>query len=113
MSYESPIAGYKTTQRYSHVASSSNRTVNLSDIFKLPDHNSPRGGAAKTTFSGVRYTTKPTTTQSPAERNLDDLLREFSEDLLDKDVNNAAHHVRINYQGRTTSRSQIDEAPLP
>ncbi|XP_045479373.1 endoribonuclease CG2145-like [Harmonia axyridis] len=43
----------------------------------------------------------------------DEELREFSENLLTKDTNNAASFVTINYQGRTTSRSKNDEAPLP
>lgn len=43
----------------------------------------------------------------------DNELREFSENLLKKDVNNAAKLITINYQGRTTSRSQTDEAPEP
>ncbi|KAK9892283.1 hypothetical protein WA026_019090 [Henosepilachna vigintioctopunctata] len=33
--------------------------------------------------------------------------------LLLKDKNNAAKYVTINFQGRTTSRSKNDEAPLP
>ncbi|CAH1993416.1 unnamed protein product [Acanthoscelides obtectus] len=40
-------------------------------------------------------------------------LREFSEELLGKDVNNPNRHVMINLQGKTTSRSSKDEAPLP
>ncbi|XP_018579291.1 poly(U)-specific endoribonuclease homolog isoform X2 [Anoplophora glabripennis] len=40
-------------------------------------------------------------------------LREFSEELLSKDTNNAARFVTVNLQGMTTSRSANDEAPLP
>lgn len=40
-------------------------------------------------------------------------LREFSEELLLKDSNNAARFVTVNLQGMTTSRSTNDEAPLP
>ncbi|KAJ8964682.1 hypothetical protein NQ314_004714 [Rhamnusium bicolor] len=40
-------------------------------------------------------------------------LREFSEELLTKDTNNAARYVTVNLQGMTTSRSMNDEAPLP
>lgn len=43
----------------------------------------------------------------------DEELREFSENLLQRDTNNAAQYVTINYQAKTTSRSQVDEAPLP
>ncbi|GJQ76322.1 hypothetical protein Trydic_g2045 [Trypoxylus dichotomus] len=43
----------------------------------------------------------------------DEELRQFSEALLKKDVNNAAKYVTINYQGKTTSRSTNDEAELP
>lgn len=41
----------------------------------------------------------------------DNELREFSESLLKKDVNNAFKHVKINVQGKTTSQSKNDEAP--
>lgn len=43
----------------------------------------------------------------------DDELRDFSETLLSKDVNNAAKYVTINLQKMTSSRSTVDEAPLP
>lgn len=43
----------------------------------------------------------------------DDELRDFSEMLLRKDVNNAMKFVTLNLQGMTTSRSSNDEAPLP
>lgn len=47
-------------------------------------------------------------------QNVDDNdLRDFSEALLSKDVNNAASYVIANYQSKTTSRSTTDEAPLP
>ncbi|PSN50777.1 Poly(U)-specific endoribonuclease [Blattella germanica] len=40
-------------------------------------------------------------------------LQAFTEELLKKDVNNAAQYIRINYQGRTKSNSAKDEAPEP
>ncbi|KAJ9601547.1 hypothetical protein L9F63_000290, partial [Diploptera punctata] len=40
-------------------------------------------------------------------------LQAFTEELLKKDVNNAAQYVRINYQGKTKSSSTKDEAPEP
>lgn len=43
----------------------------------------------------------------------DDELRDFSETLLSKDTNNAAKYVTINLQKMTSSRSTVDEAPLP
>ncbi|CAH0551335.1 unnamed protein product [Brassicogethes aeneus] len=49
----------------------------------------------------------------PSSMSEDDELREFSETLLKKDVNNAAKYVQINLQMKTTSRSTVDEAPLP
>lgn len=45
--------------------------------------------------------------------NDDDELRDFSEQLLNRDTNNAARYVKINLQSKTTSRSMQDEAPLP
>lgn len=53
-------------------------------------------------------------TDFPAEIGVeasDDELREFSEELLKRDVNNAAKYVVVRFQGRTTSRSTKDEAP--
>ncbi|XP_063921206.1 endoribonuclease CG2145-like isoform X2 [Zophobas morio] len=49
----------------------------------------------------------------PSSDVTDDDLKQFSENLLDKDVNNAAKYVTINLQSKTTSRSDRDEAPLP
>jgi len=40
-------------------------------------------------------------------------LQAFTEELLKKDINNAAQYVRINYQGHTKSSSTQDEAPEP
>lgn len=40
-------------------------------------------------------------------------LQTLSEELLRKDTNNAAKHVTVNYQGKTTSESKDDKAPLP
>ncbi|XP_023717904.1 poly(U)-specific endoribonuclease homolog [Cryptotermes secundus] len=40
-------------------------------------------------------------------------LQAFTDELLKKDVNNAAQYVHINYQGNTKSSSTTDEAPEP
>ncbi|XP_063232693.1 endoribonuclease CG2145-like isoform X1 [Bacillus rossius redtenbacheri] len=40
-------------------------------------------------------------------------LQLWSEELLDKDVNNAACFVHVNYQARTRSGSTADQAPQP
>ncbi|CAK1602133.1 unnamed protein product [Parnassius mnemosyne] len=40
-------------------------------------------------------------------------LQVLSEELLRKDINNAAKYVTINYQGKTTSQSKEDNAPQP
>ncbi|XP_069689759.1 endoribonuclease CG2145-like isoform X2 [Periplaneta americana] len=50
-----------------------------------------------------------------AERSkiTDKELQAFTEELLKKDVNNAAQHIQINYQGHTKSSSTSDEAPQP
>lgn len=40
-------------------------------------------------------------------------LQAFTEELLKKDINNAAQYIRINYQGHTKSNSAQDEAPEP
>ncbi|KAK7794916.1 hypothetical protein R5R35_005891 [Gryllus longicercus] len=46
-------------------------------------------------------------------RVTDEALRNISETLLANDVNNAAQHVRVNYQSRTRSNSITDDAPSP
>lgn len=51
-------------------------------------------------------------TRAPLEGPVDNELREFSEQLLKKDVNNAFKYVKLNIQGKTTSQSKNDEAPL-
>lgn len=43
----------------------------------------------------------------------DNELRDFSEILLSKDTNNVGKYVTINVQKMTSSRSPVDEAPLP
>ncbi|CAG9863409.1 unnamed protein product [Phyllotreta striolata] len=43
----------------------------------------------------------------------DEELRQFSEDLLHKENNSPAQYVSVNFQGKTSSRSTVDEAPLP
>ncbi|XP_050346584.1 endoribonuclease CG2145-like [Nymphalis io] len=40
-------------------------------------------------------------------------LQTMSEELLRKDINNAAKYVTVNYQEKTTSLSKEDKAPLP
>lgn len=42
----------------------------------------------------------------------DDELKALSEELLRKDINNAARYVTVNYQEKTTSQSKEDKAPL-
>lgn len=40
-------------------------------------------------------------------------LQTLSEELLRKDVNNAAKYITVNYQEKTTGMSKDDKAPLP
>lgn len=70
-----------------------------------------RHGSNNNINTGNRRQETQTNSQSPDVT--DEELREFSETLLTKDVNNAAKYVTINLQGKTTSRSNKDEAPLP
>lgn len=66
---------------------------------------------------GTNFVGSPANNNEPAVKNIqqseDEELREFSEALLRKDTNNAANFITINYQSKTTSRSLVDEAPLP
>ncbi|KAB0795667.1 hypothetical protein PPYR_09728 [Photinus pyralis] len=43
----------------------------------------------------------------------DDELRNFAEEVLRRDDNNAHRYLTVNYQGKTTSRSDKDLAPEP
>ncbi|GLV40220.1 uncharacterized protein CBL_03632 [Carabus blaptoides fortunei] len=52
-----------------------------------------------------------TTTPKPDDGPTDIELKDFSEALLRRDVNNAAKYVTANIQGKTTSQSKNDEAP--
>lgn len=53
------------------------------------------------------------TTEHPDDGPNDNELREFSEAILKKDINNAYKYVKLNLQGKTTSHSKNDEAPQP
>nr|XP_032527836.1 poly(U)-specific endoribonuclease homolog [Danaus plexippus plexippus] len=52
--------------------------------------------------------------QGPNSNSLTDVeLQNVSEELLRKDVNNAAKYITISYQEKTTSMSKDDKSPLP
>lgn len=59
----------------------------------------------------VSYTGTDSTIERKNIDITDNDLRQFSENLLQQDPNNAANLVTINYQKQTTSRSTKDEAP--
>ena len=61
------------------------------------------------------YLNSVSSSYSGAERGKvsDKELQDFTEELLKKDINNAAQYIRINYQGHTKSSSAQDEAPEP
>lgn len=66
-----------------------------------------RGNQANSTYDSQN-------SRNPSTGDVDDNeLREFSEALLSKETNNAAQYVTVNVQKMTTSRSTVDEAPLP
>lgn len=69
-------------------------------------------GPLKIKQDNTTYNTPISQDQSNGDVN-DDELRDFSEILLGKDINNAAKYVTINLQQMTSSRSTVDEAPLP
>lgn len=69
--------------------------------------------------NGLRNPTLPSTlankqgTNSNSNGPTDAELQVVSEELLRKDVNNAAKYITINYQEKTTSFSKDDKAPSP
>lgn len=59
-------------------------------------------------------TSSPKKTSSPSPNlNEDEELFQFAEELLQKDTNNAVKYVNVNYQGKTSSSSKVDQAQLP
>ncbi|XP_028156226.1 poly(U)-specific endoribonuclease homolog [Ostrinia furnacalis] len=50
---------------------------------------------------------------SSGSKPTDTELQTLTEELLKRDVNNAAKYVTVNYQEKTTSQSTDDKAPLP
>lgn len=101
----------------------SNQNINLADILKGPSHspgwNIPVSSTTKTPSSGPgQLPQQPPSHSNPTylsgqDAKDDNELKDFSENLLKKDVNNAAKYVTINYQHKTSSRSSNDEAPQP
>lgn len=87
---------------------------NVKSVTQKIDSQSSTANANKLQQSGIAAgsSIQPTTPKT-STIDEDEELRQFSEALLRKDVNNAGKYVTINYQAKTTSRSQIDEAPLP
>nr|CAI5846990.1 unnamed protein product [Callosobruchus analis] len=82
---------------------------------QVTNNSNNKGTSSKqsTGFKGEENANEDTGTKQ-ADSNVEDYeLREFSEELLGKDVNNPNRHVVVNLQGVTTSRSSKDEAPLP
>lgn len=91
--------------------------VSLSPAWVRPVSNSTttqRNFSSGTHFNNrVNHTSSGHVPRENGNDVTDEELRDFFENLLENDVNNAARFVTINFQSKTTSRSQIDEAPLP
>ncbi|XP_023016657.1 endoribonuclease Arlr isoform X1 [Leptinotarsa decemlineata] len=92
--------------------------VRSSDSMPLRgQNNNNRAGGVISSGSMVKGAMNNAERQNGGETNptevTDNELREFAEELLNKDINNAAVHVTLNLQGMTTSRSTVDQAPLP
>lgn len=82
------------------------------------NNNNMRGTVSTGSMTGNSNTMNQNTNKGSNNKKTDGEvedyeLREFSEELLLKDSNNAARLVTVNLQGMTTSRSTRDEAPLP
>lgn len=98
---------------YSNILSGSKSPSTVSTTFKpstrLPA-NTPTSSPVLPSSILNRNPNTPAITSGPAT---DSELQTLSEELLRKDVNNAARYVTINYQEKTTSHSQEDKAPGP
>lgn len=77
---------------------------------RLPSQNSAVGNNEGYHQTSSQYAEFPASVGTEAT---DDELREFSEELLRRDENNAAKFVNVRFQGKTTSRSMNDVAPQP
>ncbi|KAL4712706.1 hypothetical protein ACJJTC_008003 [Scirpophaga incertulas] len=134
-SYSSIVQGQRTTSTpMSQMPSSQSQKPSFSNIVSgSTQHTSttttkkPNNRASTTPFKPSNNKI-PTSTRPPVlpssimntnnQRNsgstvTDAELQTLSEELLRKDTNNAARYITINYQGKTTSHSVEDKAPLP
>lgn len=105
----SPV-NFVTTPRMPAYNSQNNVNKNFLDNEKTKFAG---GSFSLGSFSGSQDSTI-NKSDSPSGGDVDDNeLRDFSETLLSKDTNNAAKYITINVQKMTSSRSTVDEAPLP
>ncbi|KAF5299099.1 hypothetical protein FQR65_LT09457 [Abscondita terminalis] len=83
--------------------------------YNRPQNNNRPNNVSNFPSSGPQRNNPPNV-QNAEKSNTkveDDELRNFSEELLKRDANNAARYISANFQGKTTSGSQEDKAPLP
>lgn len=116
--YNKPYSSVVNFVTNPNVPANSNNNRNNVNVNFLNNErtNIPGGNFSSGSLTGTQDSI--TSNQGSVKSNsngevTDDELREFSETLLSKDVNNAAKYVTLNVQKMTTSRSTVDEAPLP
>ncbi|XP_023947889.2 endoribonuclease CG2145 [Bicyclus anynana] len=137
-SYSSILNGQKDNQIPSSKATQSPgntpKPLSFSSVASGPKN--PNSGVPLTTITTPRTSSKPSYSNrnqfnnrpsspvlpsSLANNNqvtnsnepTDTELQTVSEELLRKDVNNAARYITVNYQTKTTSQSKDDKAPSP
>uniref|UniRef100_S4P3D5 Poly(U)-specific endoribonuclease-like protein n=1 Tax=Pararge aegeria TaxID=116150 RepID=S4P3D5_9NEOP len=98
------------------------KNPNTGVVPSLPTASTP--GKPHSTPNMNQFNNRPTSSALPSSlannnqvansNNPSDVeLQTVSEELLRKDVNNAAKFITVNYQGKTTSQSKDDKAALP
>lgn len=101
-SYSNAVSGSKTPNTQTSITTSKPST-------KLPS-NIPTSRPTSPVFpNSLVNQNSQSNTNAPTDLE----LQALSEELLQKDVNNAARYITVNYQAKTTSQSKEDKAPIP
>lgn len=112
---QNPVGPPTTSKPNAWKVPPGNQSVSLGDIFKIPSYNPGWNSPSSTTLKPLTSTQRQRVpvAASSADQREDEELKDFTESLLKKDVNNAAKFVSVNYQKKTSSGSKTDQAPEP
>lgn len=103
-SYSNVVSGSKTPNAQTTITTPKPST-------RLPSNTPTLRPNSPVLPSSIVNSNRNTQTNSNSTTDLE--LQTLSEELLRKDVNNAAKYITVNYQEKTTSQSKDDKAPSP